>query len=93
MPSDSNGSPPDAGSLDLGDDGRAILGYVCAVNTATLSFMIVVARKIGLSDPFSFALIFLDGLFSWFAISFASVVPVFVAYRIARWRRIHNIIY
>jgi hypothetical protein len=93
MPSDSSGNPHKSSSLDLDDESGAILGYVCAVNTATLSFMIVVARKLVPLDFISFALIFFDGLFSWFAISVVSVVPVFIAYRIARKRRIHNIIY
>ena len=92
MPAHSDGLPYESDSRDR-EYGRAILGYFCAVNTATLSFMIVVARKLGPIDVIFFGIIFFDGLFSWFAILFASVPPVFVAYRLARCCRIHNIIY
>jgi hypothetical protein len=82
----------------LGAKGRAILAYFCAVNTATLSFIIFVAYNLSTRpqwplDIFFVIYLFLDGLFSWFAILFTAALPAIAVYAFARRHRIHSIIY
>lgn len=76
----------------LDEKGRAVVGYFCAVNTATLSFIIYVAPNWPL-DIFSVVFLFSYGFFSWFVILFGAMLPAVVAYAVARWRRIHSIVY
>src|SRR5437016_1901144 len=94
MPAPSD-RPSSESNLRDREDGLAILGYLCAVNTASLSFMIRVVPGV-LINPAPetvISIIVLDAVMSWFFILLTAVLPATIAYRIARSCRIHNIIY
>jgi hypothetical protein len=78
--------------------GGAVIGYLCAVNIATLSFVIIdgglLIYNVGPSaEGAAVAVITFGAIFFWVIVFVTAMLPVALTYVVARWLRIRHIFY